>query len=71
MAKKLVIIRNSGSSTYGVHGEQDQPPQRFVGGVSLDIPRLKTELIQHGCPEEVAANALQAVESSGSTTIYL
>jgi hypothetical protein len=69
--KKLVIFRNTGCSTYEVLGEQDQPPERFVGGVSLDLPRLKAELIQHGCPEEVAANALQAVESSGYTTIYI
>ncbi|MFL6451513.1 MAG: hypothetical protein ACJ746_28120 [Bryobacteraceae bacterium] len=71
MTKKLVIIRNDGCSTYKVQGEQDRPPQTFIGGVSLDLPRLKTELIQHGCPEQVAANALQAVESSGYTTIYL
>jgi hypothetical protein len=68
--KKLVIIRNE-SSTYEVHGEQDKQPQRFVGGVSLDLPRLKTELIQHGCREDVAANALQAVEISGYATIDL
>ena len=68
--KKLVIVRNE-SSTYRVHGEQDRAPQRFVGGVSLDLPRLKAELIQHGCPEDVAANALEAVESNGYTTVDL
>ena len=48
MAKKLVIFRNE-RSTFEVHGEQERPPQTFVGGISLDLPRLKTELLQHGC----------------------
>jgi hypothetical protein len=70
MAKKLVIFRNE-RSTFEVHGEQERPPQTFVGGISLDLPRLKTELLQHGCPEEIAARALQEVEKGGLTTIYI
>jgi hypothetical protein len=70
MAKKLVILRNE-RSTFEVHGEQERSPQTFVGGISLDLPRLKTELLQHGCPEEIATKALQEVENSGSTTIYI
>jgi hypothetical protein len=70
MAKKLVVLRNE-RSTYEVHGEQERPPQQFVGGLSLDLPRLKTELVQHGCSEEIAARALQEVKSGGSTTIYI
>jgi hypothetical protein len=70
MAKKLVIFRNE-RSTYEVHGEQERSPQQFVGGQSLDLPRLKTELLQHGCPEELAAKTLQEVENGGSTTIYI
>ncbi|MFL6448725.1 MAG: hypothetical protein ACJ746_13705 [Bryobacteraceae bacterium] len=70
MAKKLVIVRNE-RSTYEVHGEQERAPQKFVGGLSLDLPRLKTELLQHGCPEEIAAKALREVESGGSASICL
>jgi hypothetical protein len=68
--KTLVVFRNE-RSTYEVHGEQEQSPHKFVGGLSLDLPRLKTELLQHGCTEELAAKALQEVENGGSTTIYI
>jgi hypothetical protein len=70
MAKKLVIIRNE-RSTYEVQIEHGDPPRRAFGGISLDRDRLRTELLQHGCPEEVAANAIKEVESKGSAHVAL
>lgn len=68
MLKKLVIVRNE-RSTFEVHGEQDHPPEKFVGGQSLNLQRLKTELVQHGCSEESIVKALQEVESGRSASI--
>ncbi len=70
MSKKLVILRNE-RSTYEVHIEAGDPPQRFVGGQSLDLERLKTELYQHGCPDALVSQALGDVQSKGSSTISL
>jgi len=70
MAKKLVIVRNE-RSTYEVHVEHGDPPRKAVGGISLDRDRLKAELLQHGCPEEVAAKAVTEVEAKGSAQVAL
>lgn len=70
MSKKLVIVRNE-RSTYEVHIESGNPPQKFVGGQSLDLERLRTELFQHGCPDAMVSKALGDVESTGFTTISL
>ena len=69
MAKKLVVLRNPESSTYAVHLEHGDPPQKLVGGLSLDLARLKVELGQHSCSEEMITKALQDLETVGSTTI--
>ena len=54
-----------------MHREQERAsPKHFVGGLSLDLLRLKAELLQDGCPEEMAAKALRDVEYGGSATVY-
>ena len=70
MSKKLVILRNE-RFTYEVHIEAGDPPQRFVGGQSLDLERLKTELFQHGCPDATVSKALGDVQNTGYTTVSL
>ena len=70
MSTKLTVRLNE-RSTYEVHIEQGNPPQNFTGGLSLDLDRLKTELGQHGCSQELIAEALQQVGQQGSATVSL
>jgi len=70
MAKKLVVLRND-RSTYEVHVEMGDPPERFVGGQSLDLKRLETELFQHGCPQEAVSKVLQDMNQGNSSTVSL
>lgn len=70
MAKKLEVLRNEHASTYAVHLEMGDPPRKLVGGLSLDLPRLRTELQQHSCSEETIEHALKELENSGSTVIW-
>ncbi len=70
MPKKLVVVRND-RSTYEVHIEMGDPVTKFVGGQSLDLQRLTTELFQHGCPEETVNRVLREIEGANSATVSL
>ncbi len=69
MTKKLTVLRNE-SLTYAVHLELGDPPRKLVGGLSLDLSRLKVELEQHGCSEDTVAKALAELEASGSVILW-
>jgi hypothetical protein len=66
--KTLVVLRNE-RSTYEIHIEGGNPPQRFIGGQHLDRERLAVELAQHGFPQVIIDKALQEIDSSGSTKL--
>lgn len=68
MPKKLTVRKNDGC-TFEVHVEMGNPPQSRAGGLSLNLDRLKTELWQHGCSDEVIAYAVQQVTEHGSATV--
>ncbi len=68
MAKKVTVTRNE-TLTYAVHLELGDPPRKLVGGLSLDLPRLRVELQQHGCSQDVVTRALAELEANGSVTI--
>ncbi len=70
MTKKLLIQRNNQASTYAVHMESGDPPEKSVGGLSLDLERLRIELSQHSCSEEAITRALEELATSDSTVIY-
>lgn len=69
MTKKLTVLRNE--SAYEVHIEMEAPPRKFVGGQSLDLDRLKTELVQHGCSREMIDKAVQDLNSGQRAVISL
>jgi hypothetical protein len=68
MLKKLVVVRNE-RATYEVH--IGKPPEKAVGGVSLDRKTLTDELRQHGCPEELIPKLWEDTESNGSATDFV
>ena len=68
MSTKLTVRLNE-RSTYEVHIEMENPPKIFVGGQSLNLERLKTELEQHGCSNEAIAQTLNEVGQRGSATV--
>jgi hypothetical protein len=70
MFKRLVIVRNE-SATHEVHVEMGDPPQKAVGGLSLDIPALETELRQHGCSEKQVSTVLEDLERNGRATAII
>ncbi len=56
-SKKLVVVKHP-TSTYEVHLEMGDPPERHIGGQSLNEERLRTELGQHGCTENQISEAI-------------
>ncbi len=68
MQKKLTVVRNE-TQTYAVHLELGNPPKKLVSGLSLDFPRLRVELEQHGCSQDTVAKALAELEASGSVVV--
>ena len=68
MTKKVTVLRNE-SLTYSVHLELGDPPEKLVGGLLLDLPRLRVELEQHGCSKDTVSKALAELESHGSVVV--
>jgi hypothetical protein len=70
MSKKLTVRLNE-TATYEVRIEMENPTRNAFGGLSLDVDRLKIELKQHGCSEDLIVTALQEIDRHGSTTMSL
>jgi hypothetical protein len=64
-----LTVRLNDRSTYEVHIEMENPPKQCIGGQSLDLERLKTELGQHGCSDEAITQTLHEVDQHGLATV--